>query len=133
MINISCPYCGRIHPREFDCGKKRRYGEQDKTAKEYKFRHGARWTEKSKAIRTRDKHLCVYCLKKLGVINNTAVEVHHIVPVKKDFDARLDSGNLISLCREHHEEAEQGTIGVEELQELAKQQEEEAAGWEACQ
>lgn len=132
MIKVSCSYCGRIHPREYDCGKKRRFGEQDKTTKAYKFRHGTRWKEKSKAIRARDNYLCIYCKQKLGIMNNTAIEVHHIIPVKDDFDSRLDGGNLISLCREHHEAAEQGSIDTEELKKLAERQEETLDSDEAC-
>ena len=49
------------------------------------------------------------------------LEVHHIVPIKEDYSKRLDSENLITLCRMHHEMAEKGEIGREELKRLIKQ------------
>ena len=131
MLNVSCPYCGRIHPYNFDCDKRPRFKQQDKGTEAYKFRHGSKWRDKSKAIRARDNYLCIYC-KKQGIINNTAIEVHHITKVKDNFNARLDGYNLISLCREHHEEAERGDITADELKKLAKMQEDACAGDKVC-
>ena len=50
--------------------------------------------------------------------------MHHIVPIESDSDKAYDSDNLISLCREHHEQAEKGLIDKSTLEALAKQQEE---------
>lgn len=75
-------------------------------------------------IRTRDAFLCVYCLHHDHRINFTDIEVHHITPIREDYDRRLDDDNLISLCREHHEQAEDGTIDREALMMLARAQEE---------
>ena len=44
--------------------------------------------------------LCELCLKD-GIINE-AREIHHIVPIEKDWNKRLDYQNLIALCPEHH-------------------------------
>ena len=46
------------------------------------------------------------------------VQVHHIIPINKDYDKRLDSNNLITLCTLHHKDAERGFISVEELHSL---------------
>ena len=43
------------------------------------------------------------------------LEVHHIVPIEEDYTKRLDSSNLITLCRYHHEMAEANEISKEEL------------------
>ena len=51
------------------------------------------------------------------------VEVHHIVPVEEDYSLRLDNDNLISLCREHHEEAEKGRIDRDILKGIAQMHE----------
>lgn len=44
--------------------------------------------------------LCEMC-KADGVIEAGA-EVHHIVPIEKDWSKRLDYDNLILLCSMHH-------------------------------
>ena len=44
--------------------------------------------------------------------------MHHIIPLEEDYNKRLDSDNLITLCRYHHELAEKGEISREELQEI---------------
>jgi 5-methylcytosine-specific restriction enzyme A len=50
-------------------------------------------------------------------------QVHHIVPIVADYDKRLNSDNLISLCRMHHEAAEAGSIPRELLFSIAEEQE----------
>jgi len=44
--------------------------------------------------------------------------VHHIIPINKDYNKRLDSNNLITLCTLHHKDAKRGIISVEELHNL---------------
>ena len=44
--------------------------------------------------------VCEMCLKD-GIINE-AREIHHIVPIEKDWNKKLDYENLIALCPEHH-------------------------------
>lgn len=118
----SCPYCGRIHPYTYICEKRRKYGRQN-DSRENRFRHSRLWTKKSVEIRTRDKYLCAYCLEHDHTINAHMVEVHHIVPVEEDYSLRLDNDNLISLCREHHEEAEKGRIDRDILKGIAQMHE----------
>lgn len=48
----------------------------------------------------RDRYQCVMCRAR-GVVTR-ATMVHHIVPVKKDWDKRLDLDNLMSLCESCH-------------------------------
>ena len=38
------------------------------------------------------------------------------IEIEEDYDKRLDSDNLITLCRYHHEMAEKGNISRKELQ-----------------
>ena len=59
----------------------------------------------------------MYSLSK-GVIETHDLEVHHIVPIKEDWNKRLDDSNLITLTRLVHEQAEDGTISREELLKL---------------
>lgn len=44
--------------------------------------------------------------------------MHHIIPLEEDYNKRLDSDNLITLCRYYHELAEKGEISREALQEM---------------
>jgi 5-methylcytosine-specific restriction protein A len=45
--------------------------------------------------------LCENCLAK-GIIKE-GVEVHHKIPIEKDWSKRLDYNNLILLCKECHQ------------------------------
>ena len=69
--------------------------------------------------RARDKYLCQVCLT--GKYNTNyrytykELEVHHIIPIEEEYSLRLDSENLITLCRYHHEMAEKGEIERTEL------------------
>lgn len=112
----ACPYCGKIHDKNFKCGKFPKYFRGNK---EDKFRWSYEWKCKREYIFRRDKYLCraCYCglsgtLKRL---NNQNLSVHHIVPLKADFSKRLDDNNLITLCSAHHEMAENGEISPEIL------------------
>lgn len=119
----SCPYCGRIHPKGYDCGRLPKYG-RHKGTDEQRFRSSTRWTTKSLRIRERDHYMCVYCMQHDNHINTADIEVHHIIPVKEDYNRRLDDSNLISLCREHHEQAEACVIKRDTLLSMAARQEE---------
>lgn len=111
----SCSVCGYIH----DMNKVCHYKKVKKKTNANTFRRTYQWTEKSKSIRKRDNYLCQVCLT--GKYNTNyqytynELEVHHIVPIEEDYTKRLDSNNLITLCRYHHEMAEANEISKEEL------------------
>ena len=108
----SCSVCGRIHPEDKMC--KRSYKQN---TIESKFRNNNDWIKKRNQIKKRDKYLCQLCLKD-NVYTYDNLQVHHIIPIAKDYNKKLDSDNLITLCRMHHEQAEKGIITKEELYEL---------------
>lgn len=116
----SCPYCGRIHEKNYDCGKKpkrmKKYNNKDK------FRSTAAWQDKRTEIKERDHYLCQICLRGLhGTarrINHECLEVHHIIPLEENEALRLENDNLITLCQRHHEMAEKGSISRAELQNI---------------
>lgn len=92
-----------------------------------RFRSGRAWTNKSKEIRKRDLFLCQVCyweVDPLKKINFDNLEVHHIEPVYKDFERRLDNYNLITLCAMHHKKADNKEIDKSFLFEIAKRNEE---------
>ena len=121
-MKISCPYCGRMHDRGVMCPRKpaRKYRYSREASK---IHHSNRWTKLSLSVRERDRFLCVYCLLHDKHVTTADIEVHHIVPIEQDGDKAYDRHNLISLCREHHEQAEKGLISRDMLEELARQQE----------
>ena len=83
-----------------------------------KFRSSAAWQNKREAIRRRDMQCCRVCAE-LGIINNSELSVHHIVPLDSDWELRLDEENLITLCTAHHRQADAGRIPVAQLRRLA--------------
>ena len=106
----TCSICGGIHDEADMCKRTN----NNKDTESNKFRKSYRWTEKSKEVRKRDKNLCQICIT--GKYNTNYrytyndLEVHHIIPIEEDYNKRLDSNNLITLCRYHHEMAEKGQI-----------------------
>ena len=60
----------------------------------------------------RDKHKCVVC-------GAPAIDAHHILERKLFDDGGYYLNNGVSLCTEHHWEAEKTTLSVEKLRELA--------------
>lgn len=121
-----CSYCGRIHDRKYICPMKPRRNKYKVTDKD-KFRWTKMWQKKREEIKVRDKHLCQVCIRKLydtmQQYNYRDLEVHHITPLREDYELRLDNNNLITLCGYHHELSEQGHIPKEELFKIVKIQE----------
>lgn len=98
----SCPYCGRMHPVGYECQKKpRRKWYPKQRGRIERFRSTAAWQKKREEILMRDHYLCRVCLDVDHRINNRGLSVHHITPLGKDYDARLEEENLITLCSRH--------------------------------
>lgn len=117
----SCKYCGRIHDSKYICPSKpirKRY----KKTEEDSFRNTQAWQRKRNYIKDRDKGLCQVCIRKLyntlKQYNYIDIEVHHITPLREDYELRLEDDNLISLCKYHHELAEKGEIPRELLRSM---------------
>lgn len=125
-ILYSCPYCGRIHDRDYECAEKtpkRVFKRPVEDRRETQFHHSHAWHKKANQIRYRDKNLCRACLAELPgtyrQLNYYRLSVHHIVPLVEDWDRRLDDSNLITLCPIHHEMAESGRLPRRKLFRLA--------------
>ena len=111
----TCSVCGKIHDLNKVC-----YGKKNKKKTiQSKFRNTYKWKQKTKVIKKRDNYLCKVCVSGKYdteyLYNYKQLEVHHIVPLSEDYDKRLDSNNLITLCNMHHKMAEEGLISREEL------------------
>ena len=116
----SCRYCGRMHKVGESCpgkpkSKKRITWCAD--TPERRFRSTQKWRDKRGEVKQRDHYMCRVCLDQ-SHINCGYLEVHHIVSLHDDFSRRLDGSNLISLCREHHEQAEKGQLTAAYLHKL---------------
>ncbi len=110
----SCQYCGRIHKKSFDCGRKPKKENNVQSS----FRNTSLWKKKTTEIKERDLYLCRVCLA-AGRVSQLGLEVHHIIPIEEDFDKRLDNDNLLLVCRKCHEECESGQISRQRQRELA--------------
>ena len=116
----SCPYCGRIHPVDYNCPAKpkRVY----KGTEERKLRNTSAWIKKSKEIRDKAQGLCEVCRDK-GIYTYKGIEVHHITKIRDDKDRLLDNYNLVALCQEHHKLADKGKLSQDYLRKLARKRE----------
>lgn len=122
---VSCPYCGRIHQKNYDCGKRPQRIRYNTDA--VKFRNTTAWQKKSREIRERDNFLCQCCIRNFP---NTFRQyeydncsVHHNVPLSEDLSRGLDNTNLITLCPIHHEMAERGEIIRDVIRAIIDEQE----------
>lgn len=113
----SCKYCGRIHTTTFDCGQKPKRVKA--ATDEVSVRNKYRWQKVRKRVNERDHYMCRTCFAR-GVINTVGLETHHIVPLVEDADLAYEDDNLITLCVEHHKEADRGVITRAELNGLAE-------------
>lgn len=114
----SCKYCGKIHKSTDVCERKPKpkYYSKRKTKIE-KYRNSFEWQLLRAEVKERDKNLCRCCLPTM--ITTRGLQVHHIIPMREDFEKRNDIENLITLCPYHHNLAENGEITVDELQKIA--------------
>lgn len=130
MISLlkSCSYCGGIHQRGETCVNKPI--KQKKISYVDKFRKTKLWQSKREEVCKRDNYLCQVCIRELHntqtKYNFNNLQVHHIDPIVNNWNRRLDSTNLISVCPYHHKLAEDGRISKEELWAIVKEQEDKA-------
>ncbi|MDE5584690.1 MAG: HNH endonuclease [Ruminococcus sp.] len=114
----SCKYCGGVHDRNYICDEKPKIAyKQQRNSREDKFRSSYDWQQKRKYILKRDYYLCRVCLSE-NLLTSDGLSVHHIIPLKDNFNLRLDEDNLITLCTVHHELAEKSEIPADTLKKL---------------
>ena len=128
----TCSYCGRVHDSRMDCPQK--IAKRSKYASDTiasHLRNLSHWQKIRDHVRRRDNNVCQLCLRNYpGTIRPYEVEglsVHHIIKIEQDSDKAFDELNLITLCRIHHEMAEQGKIERALLESIAKENSERAA------
>lgn len=96
LIDFKESYCDEHNYLKDEARKNyesKRY-ERDKTY--IQFYNDSMWKETSKSTKLRHDGLCQYCLAK-GYTRKAEV-VDHFIPIKDDYDKRLDPDNLVSSC-----------------------------------
>ena len=97
--------CGKQHPIGTECPNKYKYKKENSSEdnkKVNKFYSSKLWKSKREEIKSRDKGLCQRCLIKFGIVTTEHLHVHHIVPLMKSWEKRLENNNLITLCVQCH-------------------------------
>lgn len=118
----TCSYCHKIHDVKMKCTAKKGYYRDKNTRyekdKDYiKFIKSKQWHNKSQEIKRLDCYRCLVC-QSLGLISPVYLEVHHIIKYRNDASLRLDNNNLITLCVNHHKQADSNKIQASELYSL---------------
>jgi 5-methylcytosine-specific restriction endonuclease McrA len=83
-------------------------------------------------IRKRDMYLCQICLRE-GTCNCDVIEVHHAVKIDKNPELAFEPTNLITLCKEHHRQADEGEISFETIKGIIDEQEAKSANCESAE
>ena len=120
----ACSICGRVHDRRLQCRPiQSKYSTNESQASH--IRGSSHWKKLRAYIRGRDNNVCQLCLRNFpGTIRpyeTDGLEVHHITKIEEDESKAFDEDNLISLCRVHHEMAEQGRVAAKDLVAIAKE------------
>jgi 5-methylcytosine-specific restriction endonuclease McrA len=133
-MKIGCSYCGRIHEDNYICKDKeqelKRKRNSYKVKDVYKFYKTKDWKSKREDIMERDMCMCQLCIRdrymKDGMrrFEYDDISVHHILKLNENYDKRLDEDNLISFCKYHHSMVEDDRKYIDELIEIAKEQNE---------
>lgn len=125
MVKLkTCTYCRKIHDNKMKCTAKKGYYREKNSRyekdKDYlKFIKSKAWNDKSQEIKLLDSHCCLVC-KSLNLNSPIYLEVHHIIKFRNDSSLGLDNNNLITLCVEHHKQADNNKISSNELHRLIK-------------
>lgn len=114
-INALCPVMQEHRRKYISAYQKDHAAQAERNSQADLFRNTVAWRKKRRRIQQRDMYLCRWCYLTQHKITTAGLSVHHIVPLTDDYDLRLDDNNLITLCREHHEQAESGQISAADL------------------
>lgn len=79
----------------------RRYNQTRTDDKEQAFYKSKGWKIARKKALARDEYICQDCKKLEQIV--PAVTVHHIIPIKEEWNLRLIIENMVSLCESCHQ------------------------------
>lgn len=121
----SCRYCGRIHDKKYDCGKRPVQKHIGNSAAD-RFRYTSAWQQKREQIKERDNYLCQICIRNLfntkKILNSENISVHHAEKLEENFEKRLDDDNLLTMCEIHHKMADKNIIPFEVVKRIIAEQ-----------
>ena len=108
-----CSKCGKVidykKSRCLECESKyqqqkkmdyKYYNDNLRDKKTQVFYNSIEWKQIKKTVHIRDKGLCTMCLSENKI--SYAEVVHHIEPLKENYNKRISPDNLICLCNKHH-------------------------------
>ncbi len=109
-MKYACPRCGHVHEKRRQCTQGNAYA-NNKATEARRLRNRQVWKRVKRMANERDHYLCVLC-KVEGMFTSEGLETHHIVPINVSPELAYDIGNLVTLCRRHHEKVEKMPPGV---------------------
>ncbi len=119
LIDYGNTYCSRCNE---EVKKQRKQYTTERVREADKYTKTATWQSLRKEIIIRDKGCCVLCFLR-GRIEYRQLQVHHIVKRVDDLSLAYDRDNLVTLCRNCHEEVEK--LSPQKQRELLNMQESE--------
>lgn len=107
LIDFNKIYCDACQKEVDELQKKqdRKYNAEVRFVRDkqyHEFYNSPEWQQVRNAAIARDHALCQDCLKQ-HIIKPYDV-VHHIVPIKDNWNKRLELDNLVCLCESCHQE-----------------------------
>lgn len=119
-MQVSCKWCGRVHPRGYVCPRKP--ARTKRGTAQAAIRNTYRWQKTRAAVYQRDHGLCRLCLAE-GRITTSDLQAHHIIPLEESTETAYSMDWIITLCSGNgnscHERAERGDVSRSLLHSLA--------------
>ena len=100
-------YRQKVNQRKREWEKKSGYKHPKNNTKTEKFYSSAQWQFLRESKKADVDYLCEECSK--HGVDRTATNVHHKVPILKDWDLRFDYDNLEALCWKCHKYLRHGS------------------------
>lgn len=102
IIKKADKYCEKCKSKQSEkiSAKNKHYDKYYRDAKLKAFYNSTAWHRLTAIVRVRDDGLCA--LHYHNGVASKGTMVHHIIPIKDDWNKRLDTANCILLCSECH-------------------------------
>ena len=98
LIDYDKKYCDK---HKEDANKHHKtYDKYKRDRRSMSLYHSVAWRKLRRQALIRDEWLCQMCLKE-GILTQAKIG-DHIIPIKQDWDKRLDIDNIQSLCMSCH-------------------------------
>jgi len=98
LVEPGISYCEE-HSKKVNFSRNKLYDEKNRDLKAKKFYSSSAWRRARKYKLAQDP-LCEYCYRRGN--SRVATEVDHILPIKDNWEKRLDFNNMKSTCHRCH-------------------------------